>query len=137
MKHLQFQAVMKEVVHRARLLFHEGLPLCNMVDRRLSIDLHLFSRGGMRVLDKIEQQRLSGPACTTGDRQGRASGAADEHPRAGDVHESGMTELDRSYAFCRHVARTQARNFYYSFLLLDKPQRDAMCADLCVHAALR
>ena len=39
-----------------------------------------------------------------------------------------MTELDRSYAFCRHVARTQARNFYYSFLLLDKPRRDAMCA---------
>jgi 15-cis-phytoene synthase len=39
-----------------------------------------------------------------------------------------MTELDRSYAFCRHIARTQARNFYYSFLLLEKPQRDAMCA---------
>ena len=27
-----------------------------MVDRRLAIDLDLFSRGGMRVLDKIEQQ---------------------------------------------------------------------------------
>jgi 15-cis-phytoene synthase len=39
-----------------------------------------------------------------------------------------MTELDRSYAFCRQVARTQARNFYYSFLLLDKPRRDAVCA---------
>ena len=39
-----------------------------------------------------------------------------------------MTELERSFKFCRHVARTQARNFYYSFLLLDKPKRDAMCA---------
>jgi 15-cis-phytoene synthase len=39
-----------------------------------------------------------------------------------------MTDLDRSYAFCRRVARTRARNFYYSFLLLDKPRRDAMCA---------
>jgi phytoene/squalene synthetase len=27
-----------------------------MVDRRLALDLDLFSRGGMRVLDKIEQQ---------------------------------------------------------------------------------
>ena len=34
----------------------------------------------------------------------------------------------KSYAFCRHVARARAKNFYYSFLLLQKPQRDAMCA---------
>jgi hypothetical protein len=27
-----------------------------MVDRRLAIDLDLFSRGGMRVLEKIRQQ---------------------------------------------------------------------------------
>ena len=33
-----------------------------------------------------------------------------------------------SYAFCRHIARTRARNFYYSFLLLSSQQRDAMCA---------
>ena len=53
---VHFQSVMKEIVDRARTLFIEGLPLCNMVNRRLSLDLHLFSRGGMRVLDKIEQQ---------------------------------------------------------------------------------
>jgi phytoene/squalene synthetase len=34
----------------------QGLPLADRVDRRLSIDLELFSRGGLRVLDKIEQQ---------------------------------------------------------------------------------
>src|SRR5436190_15334895 len=39
-----------------------------------------------------------------------------------------MTPVERSYAHCRQVARTQAKNFYYSFLLLSKPQRDAMCA---------
>ncbi|MDX2152404.1 MAG: presqualene diphosphate synthase HpnD [Bryobacteraceae bacterium] len=43
-------------------------------------------------------------------------------------------ELADSYAFCRHVARTQAKNFYYSFLLLERPQRDAMCA---VYAFMR
>jgi len=51
-----FANVMREVVDRARELFLEGLPLSGMVDRRLAIDLDLFSRGGMRVLEKIEQQ---------------------------------------------------------------------------------
>jgi squalene synthase HpnC len=51
-----FRRVMIEVVDRARELFLEGLPLARMVDRRLSIDLDLFSRGGMHVLKKIEQQ---------------------------------------------------------------------------------
>ena len=51
-----FASVMCEVVDRARELFLEGLPLSSMVDRRLAIDLDLFSRGGMRVLEKIEQQ---------------------------------------------------------------------------------
>jgi squalene synthase HpnC len=51
-----FAGVMREVAGRARQLFLEGLPLAGMVDRRLAIDLDLFSRGGMRVLDKIAQQ---------------------------------------------------------------------------------
>jgi squalene synthase HpnC len=49
-----FRAAMRDAVVRARELFESGLPLIGMVDRRLSIDLDLFSRGGMRVLDKIE-----------------------------------------------------------------------------------
>jgi 15-cis-phytoene synthase len=36
--------------------------------------------------------------------------------------------LATSYDHCRRVARTRARNFYYSFLLLPRPKRDAMCA---------
>jgi squalene synthase HpnC len=51
-----FASMMREVVDRTRKLFLEGLPLSGMVDRRLAIDLDLFSRGGMRVLEKIEQQ---------------------------------------------------------------------------------
>ncbi len=50
-----FQAVMREAVEVARKLFLEGLPLAKTVDRRLGFDLELFSRGGMRVLDKIER----------------------------------------------------------------------------------
>jgi phytoene/squalene synthetase len=47
---------MREVVDRARELFLVGLPLVGMVDRRLAVDIELFSRGGMRVLEKIEAQ---------------------------------------------------------------------------------
>ena len=36
--------------------------------------------------------------------------------------------VEESYTWCEGVARTQAKNFYYSFLLLSKPQRRAMCA---------
>ena len=38
------------------------------------------------------------------------------------------TSVDQSYAWCERVARRQAKNFYYSFLLLSAPQRRAMCA---------
>ena len=51
-----FREAMREIVEKARELFLEGLPLIGMVDRRLSLDLDLFSRGGLRVLDKIERQ---------------------------------------------------------------------------------
>jgi len=51
-----FREVMREAVEKARELFLEGLPLSGMVNRRLALDLDLFSRGGMRVLEKIEQR---------------------------------------------------------------------------------
>ena len=39
-----------------------------------------------------------------------------------------MPTLEDAYAHCRRVARSEARNFYYSFLLLSPERRDAMCA---------
>lgn len=36
--------------------------------------------------------------------------------------------VDASYEWCARVARAQAKNFYYSFLLLPAIQRRAMCA---------
>jgi 15-cis-phytoene synthase len=38
------------------------------------------------------------------------------------------TSLDESYAYCRAVAKTRARNFYYSFVLLPPEKKNAMCA---------
>ena len=39
-----------------------------------------------------------------------------------------MPTVEQSFTHCRTVARTRARNFYYSFLLLPRDRRDAMCA---------
>jgi phytoene synthase len=39
-----------------------------------------------------------------------------------------MTAVDQSYRYCVRVARSRAKNFYYSFVLLSAQQRKAMCA---------
>src|SRR5205814_2271067 len=41
---------------------------------------------------------------------------------------TGRMTVDESYAWSTGVARIQAKNFYYSFLLLEKPRRQSMCA---------
>ena len=41
---------------------------------------------------------------------------------------SASPAIAESYAWCEKVARSQAKNFYYSFLLLSKEKRSAMCA---------
>src|SRR5579872_3195043 len=43
-------------VNRARDWFRRGLPLIEQVDRDLSIDIELFSRGGQEILNAIEAQ---------------------------------------------------------------------------------
>jgi len=45
-----------------------------------------------------------------------------------------MIGLEESYAHCRAVAKARARNFYYSFVLLDGDRKNAMCA---VYAFMR
>jgi len=42
--------------------------------------------------------------------------------------------LEQSHAYCRRISRERAKNFYYSFLLLPRPKRAAMCA---VYAFMR
>ncbi|HKE21234.1 MAG TPA: phytoene/squalene synthase family protein [Bryobacteraceae bacterium] len=39
-----------------------------------------------------------------------------------------MNAIDQSYEYCIRIARSRARNFYYSFILLSRQQRKAMCA---------
>jgi len=52
----QFLQLMKFEVERAREWFQRGLPLTNRVNRKLALDIELFSRGGLAILDAIERQ---------------------------------------------------------------------------------
>jgi squalene synthase HpnC len=52
----RFREIMREACVRAREYFMTGLPLARMVNKRLSVDLELFSRGGLCILDKIAGQ---------------------------------------------------------------------------------
>jgi len=52
----QFLEMMKFEVKRAREWFARGLPLVKMVNHELAIDLDLFSRGGLEILNAIEHQ---------------------------------------------------------------------------------
>jgi len=50
------RATVRDLVRSTRALFDEGRPLLGMVERRLSVDLDLFTRGGLAILAKIEEQ---------------------------------------------------------------------------------
>jgi squalene synthase HpnC len=70
-------------VDRARRLFDEGAQLVPLVDRRLQVDLRLFTLGGLEILRRVQARRydvLSGRPHTPASRQllllGKAVGAA-------------------------------------------------------------
>ena len=52
----QFRELMRFEVERARQWFAQGLPLVQKVNRSLALDLELFSRGGLAILQAIEKQ---------------------------------------------------------------------------------
>jgi squalene synthase HpnC len=51
-----FRELMRFQVARARQWFERGLPLARTVDRELALDIELFSRGGLEILNAIERQ---------------------------------------------------------------------------------
>src|SRR6267143_1015419 len=130
--------LMKDLIARTRALFAEGLPRAKMVDARLSVDLEMFSRGGIAVLDAIEasgydtlhhrpsigkgkQARLLGRALVT------QLVAKDPRPVAA-AQESGDQLLAQSYEVCHRIARSSHSNFYYAFFLLPKKRRGGLAA---------
>ena len=52
----EFRTLIRALVADTQVLFKKGLPLADKVDRRLAIDLELFSRSGMAILELIRHQ---------------------------------------------------------------------------------
>jgi phytoene synthase len=117
------------------------MPLAKMVDGRLSVDLELFSLGGLAVLDSIEasgydtlhhrpsigkgkQVRLLGRALVTHLVAKGAKPVA--HALATPVNPA--NSVAPSYEQCHRVAKAARSNFYYAFFLLPKSRRDGIVA---------
>jgi squalene synthase HpnC len=49
-----FAGLLKHEVERARALFALGRPLVSRIPRELAVDIDVFSRGGLAILDRIE-----------------------------------------------------------------------------------
>jgi len=137
--------LMKDLIVRTRALFAEGKPLAKMVDARLSVDLEMFSRGGLAVLDAIEasgyntlhhrpsigkakQARLLGRALVTHMVARKSDSTATALLRQAEQRFGRNTVIERSYAECHHIARSSHSNFYYAFFLLPRKRRDGLAA---------
>jgi squalene synthase HpnC len=149
---VRYVSLIKDLIGRTRELFHAGLPLASLVDRSLRIDIELFSRGGLAILDAVECSGYN----TLSDRPvltkrtkfgllGRAvaskvlgfyerSGAAPVGGQQGTARlgearaRPASVSVDASYAESNRIARTAHSSFYLAFYGLPKDKRNALCA---------
>src|SRR5277367_2176652 len=154
--HEGYVHLMQDLICRTRELFAAGAPLPRLVDGRLSVDLDMFGRGGLAILDAIEasgydtlhhrpvvtkgkQLRLLGQAIVAKLTATPAGNAADlgasrtdgtpaQTPRSQSPGDLQRLDVAQSYVECQRVARASNSNFYYAFYLLPKPKRNALCA---------
>jgi squalene synthase HpnC len=147
----RYPRLMKDLIARTRALFAHGMPLAKMVDARLSVDLEMFSRGGLAVLDAIEvsgydtlnhrpsigkakQMRLLGRALVTHVAAKvvpvHSATLAEQHaaPRTVPARLSRNARVAESYEECHRITKAAHSNFYYAFLLLPKSRRDGLIA---------
>jgi squalene synthase HpnC len=145
----RYASLMRDLIARTRLLFARGAPLAKMVSGRLSVDLEMFSRGGVAVLDAIESMGYDTlhqrPAISKAKQVGLLGRALLTHLVAQPMRpesESGggsfavaqhvaprqSKSVSDSYYECHRIARAAHSNFYYAFFLLPKPKRDALAA---------
>jgi squalene synthase HpnC/squalene synthase HpnD len=132
----RYVSLMKDLIDRTRTLFAQGMPLAAMVDSRLSVDLDMFSRGGLAVLDAIAAAGYDTlhhrPSIGKG-KQARLLGRAlvthlvAKDPKPATAQESGDF-VATSYEACHRVARSSHSNFYYAFFLLPRKRRDGLSA---------
>jgi squalene synthase HpnC len=150
----RYVALMKDLISRTRDLFAAGLPLVKRVDSSVSIDLDLFSRGGLAILDAIERDGyntlerrpslskwkqaslLAGTlgaklaVSIRGERSSSAAATAGVRAVNGGALDSPSASpaVSDSYAECNRVARAAQSSFYLAFFGLPRPKRNGLCA---------
>jgi len=145
--------LMKDLIARTRTLFDQGLPLAKQVKGKLSVDLEMFSRGGIAVLDAIEAQGYDTlnrrpsisktkqalllatvlwkqlfsrkPEVSTAGPEAARHAVSSSASRPATIDE---TNVAASYEACHQIARAARSNFYYAFYLLPKAKRDGLAA---------
>jgi squalene synthase HpnC len=142
----RYVSLMKELIEYTRGLFEKGMPLAKKVEGKLSVDLEMFSRGGLAVLDSIEamgydtlhwrpevskvrQVGLLGRALITHVLDASGVNRNGGFAREGASYvaaESTPAEISASYSHCHQIARTAHSNFYPAFFLLPKAKRDGI-----------
>ena len=93
----KYASLMRDLVARTRALFAEGMPLAASVAADLRVDIEMFSRGGIAVLDAIEragyntlEKRPSIGKSYAGEAAGARADWADAYGGAGaNRHENG------------------------------------------------
>jgi squalene synthase HpnC len=143
----RYVALMKELIESTRALFEKGKPLARMVSGKLSVDLAMFSRGGLVVLDAIEsigydtlnrrpevskgqQVRLLGRAIVA-HMWGSAPTPITQIPKQTNeiaARREPMLDVVASYEECHRIAREAHSSFYPAFFLLPKAKRDGIVA---------
>jgi squalene synthase HpnC len=145
-----YALLMKDLIQRTRALFEEGLPLAQQVDGKLSVDLEMFSRGGVAVLDAIEAQGYDTlhrrPSISKAKQASLLAGvllkqlfarksqpqpaatAMPALPAAAKSLDDTPIAIAASYDACHRIARGAHSSFYPAFFLLPKPKRDGITA---------
>ena len=124
-----------ELVSSTRSYFVRGEPLEHELPFPINRQISLFRRGGLCILDAIEQQQ--GDVLTqrpTVSKRAKlmliatAALGTGSKPLPAKLKATPHDELLRSRAWCQRVARTQAGNFFPAFRLLPRDQFEGMCA---------
>ncbi len=150
----RYVSLMKDLIARTRGLFLAGAPLARRVDGNLRIDIEMFTRGGLAVLDAIEASGYNTldrrPAISKWKQAQLLGGALSSTVLHSVIPKQAAEGLDvvkdvvafeardplpghaealaAAYAECNRIARAAHSNFYLAFFGLPKEKRNALCA---------
>ena len=145
----RYVALMEELIDYTRNLFYKGMALAQRVEGKLSVDLEMFSRGGLAVLDAIEAMgydtlhrrpevsKVKQATLLVNTFIGRLIGKRSKRNASPPLPVSAGKRValhpsDRAvanaYEECHRIARVAHSSFYPAFFLLPKAKRDGIVA---------